>query len=147
MASDIAWPQSRIFSIQVKDTEIRIVLSEIAEMHGINLIIPEEISGRVTLRLRNVTWEAVFDVVLETAGYGFKTDGNILRVKTVEQLLAAPLRTEIFILNYADGEALGKIVASLIDSDSGELVTVNRRLNALVVTARPRMLKEIRAML
>ena len=127
--------------------EIRTVISEIAEMHGFNLIIPKELSGRVTLRLRNVTWEAVFDVVLERTGYGFIIDGNILRVKTVEQLLAAPLRTEVFILNYADGEALGKIVASLIDPASGERVTVYRRMNALVVTARPRKLKEIRSIL
>ena len=127
--------------------EIRTVLSEIAEVHGFNLIIPKEISGQVTLRLRNVTWEAVFDAVLETAGYGFIADGNILRVKTVEQLLAIPLQTKVFILNYADGEALGKIVASLIDPASGERVTVNRRMNALVVTARPRKLEKIRAIL
>ena len=139
-ASDIAWPQNRLISIQVEDVEISTLLSEIAEMHGLNLIIPKELSDRVTLRLRNVTWEVVFDVVLETTGYGFILDGNILHVKTVEQLLAAPLRTEVFVLNYADSEALGNIVASLIDPASGERVTVNRRMNALVVTARPRKL-------
>jgi type IV pilus assembly protein PilQ len=47
----------------------------------VNLVIPDYVQGRVTVRLREVPWEAALEVILESElWYRYRREGNVVRV-------------------------------------------------------------------
>jgi hypothetical protein len=67
-------------SIDFPNEEIRSVLRNVADLYQLNIIIPETLQGRTTVKLANVTWRQVFTTVLDPVGYTFVEDGNIIRI-------------------------------------------------------------------
>lgn len=145
--NDMATQGERLLTIRVEEEEIRNVIREVADAYEINVIIPDELVGSVSLRLKDVTWQQVFDVVLEPAGFSYVRDENIIWIKGRETLLSEPSETRVFVLNYARAREIEKIVATLLDGAGGEWLQVYERLNALVVHASPSKLKEVELLL
>jgi type IV pilus assembly protein PilQ len=131
-------------SVDFPDEEIRTVLRNVADLFELNLVIPDTLQGKTSVKLRDVTWRQIFKVVLEPAGYTFIEDGNIIKVVTVESLNLEPLSTEVFILNYARASDVRPSVESLVDSKVGGKIVVDARSNSLVVTERPSAVQRIR---
>ncbi len=67
-------------SVDFPDTEIRTILRSVADLYELNLVVPEELSGRASVRLRDVTWMQVFDIVLSPVGYTYRDDAGIIRI-------------------------------------------------------------------
>ncbi len=67
-------------SIDFPNREIRSILRDVADIFELNLVVPEELSGRTSVKLRNVTWRQIFREVLDPIGYTFIEDENIVRV-------------------------------------------------------------------
>ena len=51
-------------SVDFPDEEIRVILRNIADLFELNLVIPDTLQGRASLKLREVTWKQIFDVIL-----------------------------------------------------------------------------------
>ncbi len=68
-------------SLNVDDQEISVILTNIAELFELNLVIPDDLEGRTSLNLRDVTWQQVFDIVLEEIGYSWVEVGGIIRIR------------------------------------------------------------------
>jgi type II secretory pathway component GspD/PulD (secretin) len=68
-------------SLNVDDQEIRVILRNIAELFELNIVIPDELQGRTSLNLRDVTWQQVFDIVLEEKGYSWSVVNGIIRIR------------------------------------------------------------------
>ncbi|RME67636.1 MAG: hypothetical protein D6781_12800, partial [Verrucomicrobia bacterium] len=62
---------SETLSVDFPDAEIRTILRNIADLFELNLVIPETLEGRASLKLRDVTWKQVFDVLLTPVGYTY----------------------------------------------------------------------------
>ena len=88
-------------SVDFPNAEIRTILRNIADLFELNLVIPETLEGRASLKLRDVTWRQIFDVLLAPISYTYVSDGNIIKVVSVESLNVEPAETRIFLLNYA----------------------------------------------
>jgi type IV pilus assembly protein PilQ len=73
-------------SVDFPDEEIRNVLRNVADLFELNLVIPEALQGKTSIKLRDVTWRQIFQVVLQPVGYTFVEDGNIIKVVTQESL-------------------------------------------------------------
>src|SRR5688572_23910626 len=58
-------------SVDFPDEDIRNILRNVADLFELNLIIPETLQGKATIKLRNVTWRQIFAKVLTPIGYGF----------------------------------------------------------------------------
>jgi len=123
-------------SVDFPDEEIRNVLRNVADLFELNLVIPEALQGKTSIKLRDVTWRQIFQVVLQPVGYTFVEDGNIIKVVTQESLNLEPLTTEVFILNYAKAAEIKPSLDSLVDAKVGGKIVVDARSNALVVTER-----------
>src|SRR5690606_5330585 len=67
-------------SVDFPNAEIRTILRNIADLFDLNLVIPETLQGRASLKLRDVTWRQIFDVLLQPVGYTYVTDGNIIKI-------------------------------------------------------------------
>jgi type IV pilus assembly protein PilQ len=131
-------------SVDFPDEEIRTVLRNVADLFELNLVIPDTLQGKTSIKLRDVTWRQIYKVVLEPVGYTFVEDGNIIKVVTTESLNLEPVSTEIFILNYAKAADVKPSVDALVDPKLGGKIVVDSRSNALVVTERPSAMQRIR---
>lgn len=113
-----------------QDIDTRTLLQLIADTSGRNIVVSDSVTGGVTLRLNNVPWDQVLDIVLRTKGLDKRVHDNVIIVGPTEELASrekaelaarkdvqdlAPLRTEYLQVNYAKAED----IASLIQSQSG----------------------------
>ncbi|MCB9026155.1 MAG: type IV pilus secretin PilQ [Bdellovibrionaceae bacterium] len=73
-------------SIQVEDTGIKDVLEMIAEEAGLNLALPEQLGGKITLKLRKVPWDQAFILILKQNGLGYIREGNVIRIDALQKL-------------------------------------------------------------
>lgn len=134
-------------SVDFPDEDIRNILRNVADLFELNLVVPDTLQGRTSIKLRDVTWRQIFQVVLSPVGYTFVEEGNIIKVVSQDQLLAEPVATEVFLINYARaGDILGS-VNPLVDPAVGGRIVVDARSNALVITERPSRMSNIRAII
>ncbi|MCB0356941.1 MAG: type IV pilus secretin PilQ, partial [Bdellovibrionales bacterium] len=73
-------------SIQVDNTGIKDVLEMIAEEAGLNLALPNELGGTISLKLRKVPWDQAFILILKSNGLGYVREGNVIRVDSLAKL-------------------------------------------------------------
>jgi len=73
-------------SLDFKDADIKNVFRLISDISGLNIIVSENVSGKVTLKLENIPWDEVLDIILETNNLGKITTKNIMRIETRERI-------------------------------------------------------------
>jgi type IV pilus assembly protein PilQ len=151
-------------SLNFQDIEVRSVLQLLADFTGLNLVTSDTVSGRITLRLKNVPWDQALDIILKSKGLSKRQTDNVIMVAPTEEIAAreqlelesrqkieelAPLRSEFIQVNYAKAEDL----AGLLKSEENRLlsergnVTVDVRTNTLLVQDTAAKLEDIRRLL
>ncbi len=149
--------------IDLQNAQVEHVLRLITHYTEYNLILDEEVQGKISLRLREVPWDQALDLVLAQKDLGMVRMGNIIRVTTADRLEAEkerrrrsreahleeqeslrklePLQQRFIQINYARaGELQPKIKDFL--SKRGR-VTQDERTNTLIVRDTPTQLEEI----
>ena len=76
--------EEETISVDFPDEDIRTILRNVADLFDLNLVIPDTLQGRTSVKLRNITWRQVFEVVLEPLGFTYVEDRNIIRIKSIE---------------------------------------------------------------
>jgi type IV pilus assembly protein PilQ len=135
----------RRIDIDLKDADVHNVLRLLADTGHVNIVTADDVSGTITIRMRNVPWDQVLDVVLQAKGLGMVRQGNLLRVAPLSQLqkerelkLAqqkqeyelTPLETRLIPISYAQAEELQARAKELL-SPRGSLA-VDDRTNVLI---------------
>ena len=148
--------QGSPISLDMQDAEISHVLRILAEVSGLNIVLGEDVRGTLTLKLDEVPWDQVFDILLKTQGLGKVQEGNIVRVdthaniargqeaeaKTKASLVKSEdLLTRIIWINYSRASILSRTLRKNL-SARGEM-TVDDATNALIVKDVPQNLDEI----
>jgi type II secretory pathway component GspD/PulD (secretin) len=131
-------------SVDFADEEIRNILRNVAELFDLNLVIPDTLQGKTSVKLHDVTWHQIFQVLLTPVGYTYVEDGNIIKIVSNESLTQEPVSTEIFVINYAKASDIQPTLVSLVDAAAGGKIVVDARTNSLVITERPSRMKRIR---
>jgi type IV pilus assembly protein PilQ len=129
-----------------KDAPIHDLLRIIADTGGVNIVVPDTIDAKVTVRLKRVPWDQALEVILASHGLWYRREGNLYRIAPRKELDAedeaeaarraaavqaeAP-RPEVVTLNYASAEELkGKLEGML--SPKGK-IEVDGRTNSLII--------------
>lgn len=132
-----------LVSIDFRDADIKNVLKVLAYNSGVNIVAGPEVTGLVTIQLKDVPWQRALDVVLSTYGYAYERKGDIISVTTIENLkkrredalvLAEQesLVTETFTLNFGKAsEIIGSIEKMKTPRGS---INFDQRTNTLIVT-------------
>ena len=164
--NEFAYVGERI-SLNFQDIEVRAVLQLIADFTELNLVASDTVSGRITLRLKNVPWDQALELVLRTKGLDKRQVGNVLMVAPAAEIAErerqqieankqiaelAPLRSEFIRIRYANAdEIVGLFEAG--SEDGGSLISprgsviVDKRTNSLIVTETSSKLTEIRELI
>lgn len=153
-------------SLNFQDIEIRAVLQLIADFTDLNLVASDTVSGRITLRLKNVPWDQALDIIMKTKGLDKRQIGNVLMVAPAAELAAreklelesrqqiselAPLRTEFIEVRYANASAIFALFEASseregIISNRGNVI-VDERTNSIILTETVEKINEFRAVL
>jgi type II secretory pathway component GspD/PulD (secretin) len=130
-------------SVDFPDEDIRNILRNVADLFELNIIMPETLQGKTTIKLREVTWRQIFHNVLDPVGYTYVEDGNIIKIVSKESLNEEPVTTDVFVINYARAADIMPTISSLVDTSKGGKIVVDARSNSLVITERPTRLSRI----
>ena len=149
-----------LITLDVKDADIHNVVRLLADAGKVNIVVPDEVKGRVTVKLKDVPWTKALDVVLSSKGLGYEKSGNVIRVDTLERINeraqqkaaiaktreeAAELLTVLIPLVYANASEMKPLVASML-TPRGK-VAVDVRTNVLIVTDVAINVERVRAQL
>lgn len=67
-------------TLDFKDADVRDVFRLIAEVSRLNIIMGEDVTGRVTVRMANVPWDQALDTVLKLHGLASQSIDGALRI-------------------------------------------------------------------
>ncbi len=139
-------PPPGVVSLDFRDADIQNVLRILSYKSGVNIVAGPEVTGLVTIQLKDVPWEQALGVILETYGYSYDRKGNIITVTTIDNLkkrredavlLAeqTPLITKTFIINFGKAK---DIIASIdkMKTDRGS-INYDERTNTIIVQDIP----------
>lgn len=140
---DMAMGQDDSISVDFPDEEVRTIVRNVADLYDLNVVIPDTLVGSTSVKLRNVSWRQVFEVVLEPLGFTYIEDRNIIKIRSRDELLQEPTDTRVFLINYAVAKNLQSSLAPLVDAASGGRIQVDDRTNALIITERPSRMNDI----
>ncbi len=130
-------------SIDFPDEEVRTIIRNVADLYDLNVVIPDTLVGNTSVKLRNVSWQQVFEVILDPLGYTYIEDRNIIKVRNREDLAREPLDTRVYVVQHAIAREIQPVLAPLIDTASGGRLQVDQRTNVLIITERPSRINEI----
>ena len=151
-------------SLNFQDIEVRSVLQLIADFTDLNLVASDTVSGRITLRLKNVPWDQALELILKTKGLDQRQVGNVLLVAPAAEIAAreklelenqkqiselAPLHTEFIQVRYASATQLFDLFNNAAGAEQAVLsergsVIVDERTNAIILTDTADRLQEFR---
>jgi type IV pilus assembly protein PilQ len=131
-------------SVDFPDEDVRNILRNVADLFELNIIMPDTLQGKTTIKLRDVTWRQIFESVLTPVNYTYREDGNIIKIISNESLLQEPTSTDVFLINYAKASDILPTITSLVDAAAGGRIVVDARSNSLVITERPSRMNRIR---
>ncbi len=149
-AEPVGAPVSRdkdTLSVDFPDEDIKTILRNVADLFELNLVVPDTLTGKTSIKLRDVTWRQIFQVVLAPVGYTYIEDGSIIKIVSNELLQLEPGTTEVFILNNAKAADIKPTIDGLIDAATGGKIVIDARSNALVITERPSRMGRIRSII
>lgn len=159
-------------SFNFQNIDIRAALLLLTDLPGVNLnmVASENVTGTITLRLKNVPWDQALDIILESNGLGMKKVGNVIMIdrkdliaKREQKELEAqkkikelePLHTEFIQINYAKAEdfkTLLRHVGGNTEQHHSFLskrgnVSMDERTNTLIVQDTVSRLEDIRRLI
>tara|TARA_B100000886_G_scaffold339725_1_gene306058 strand:+ start:9374 stop:11062 length:1689 start_codon:yes stop_codon:yes gene_type:complete len=97
-------PPSRV-SLSFQDAKLVNVVRMLVSQDNLNLIMGEDVSGRVTVSLDDVSLETALDAILHVNNYEWFIQDNIIIVQpmTTKKVMSGELLTRMFRLNYVTG--------------------------------------------
>ncbi len=138
--------RGRRIDLDFHNADIHNILRLLAEVGGVNIVTGDDVSGTVTIRMRNVPWDQALDVILQAKGLGMVRRGNLIRVAPLsslekerelaiarqkQQVELAPLETRLIPVSYATATDLSPRVQELLTGRGN--VSVDERTNVLIV--------------
>lgn len=138
--SNSVWANSNVISLELNHVDLRSTLQLLADRGNLNLIMADEVQGKISLHLSHLTWEEAFNVILETKGLAKRRIGQTVWVNTLSEIMKqekqawqaqqqandfVPLLTHAIKIHYAKAS---DIVIILKEKNNGVLSEHGRAL-------------------
>ncbi|MBI4431428.1 MAG: secretin and TonB N-terminal domain-containing protein [Candidatus Omnitrophica bacterium] len=117
-----------LVSLDFKEAEIADVLSALAKAYGLNIIAGKEITGKVSVSLKDVTLEKALEAILGLNKYAYIMEGNIITIVAEDQ----SLKTEVLRLEFSEASDVSDLFKNVM-TEAGDL-KINEKVNELIIT-------------
>ncbi len=136
----------RRIDLDLKDADVHNVLRLLAEVGRVNIVTADNVSGQVTIRMRNVPWDQALDVILQSKNLGMVRQNNLIRVAPLadlekerelaiarrkQEVQLAPVETRLIPVSYANAADVQQRARDLL-SERGS-IAVDERTNVMIV--------------
>lgn len=115
--TDIISTLSQRFDVSVNRVPARTFFVSLVADSGVNVVAHPDVSGNISLELKNVTVDEVLDITREVYGYEYRFKNGIYTIYPLS------IRTEVFPINYIDIQRTGvtdtSVLIGQISSQSG----------------------------
>lgn len=141
-ATDLNTKLQQKVSPQFNGASIVEVLNLLARQHALNIVVSDEIKGRVNVRLTNVTLKDALNTILKSRGYHYVIDNDVLLIKGFAENVNGELTSKVFNLKYTNAFFLEATLMQML-SPKGKVVPIldeptkeesERRGSKIVVT-------------
>lgn len=153
-----------LIDVDYQAASLRTVLRQLAEIGGANLVVDASVPSDavIDLKLTQVPWYQVMDVVMRSGSLTYEVNGNVVRVLTQKQrtdelsarnatqeaskkVLLSDLPTARIRLNYAQASDVAKLLADLkFTNENRAAVQSEPRTNMLIIQASAADIAQIR---
>lgn len=138
----------RKISVEVSDQDIRDVLDFIATEAGLNIILSDDVKGRISMKLRDIPWDQALVTIMKAKKLGYVRQGTVVRISSLttlqeetdtakriidSQRTLAPLRVKVIPVSYASVEDLSKQMMAFLTRGRGQVV-IDPRTSSLIIT-------------
>ncbi|MBI4491126.1 MAG: secretin and TonB N-terminal domain-containing protein, partial [Deltaproteobacteria bacterium] len=106
-----------LISFALKDADVKDVLMGLSRMSRYNIVFEQDISGKLSVDLKEVTLEEALKLLLPPMGLEFKRDGRMIQVSKPK------VETRIFTLNYVSTTRKGKNQIQAASGSGGAAAT------------------------
>lgn len=149
--------QGKPISLDLQDADLINVLRLLADVSGMNIVVEPNVSGKVTLKVENIPWDQVLDMVLMMNRLGREEVGGVIRIakeeklkqemrereeriKLEQQLLRAQkdlgeLDTAYLQINYANPSEIAAKISEIKSADGK--ISVDQRTGTILYTDYP----------
>jgi type IV pilus assembly protein PilQ len=147
-------------SIDLVNADIHSVFRFVSHVSKLNIITGDDVSGKITVRMKEVPWDQALSAILQSKGLGSQRFGNIIRVAPIETIKSeqlSALETKraqeellelqllVIPLNYAQASELEGQVRDLLSSRGS--LQVDQRGNQLIIKDSEKRLAQIRELI
>ncbi|MYE07826.1 MAG: type IV pilus secretin PilQ [Oligoflexia bacterium] len=150
----------RPISIHLKDVEVRDVLYFISEGTGLNMVLSEDVQGKISIKLRNVPWDQALVTVMKAKKLGYIRQGNVIMIMSLDALkrdyeaiqkmisdqrVLDPLNVKVIPIVYKKAGDMQKLMEGLVTKNRGKVI-VDQHSNSLIVTDTVRAIESMETM-
>lgn len=121
-------------SLNFQKISVNAVLQVLADFTNLNFVTSDNVSGELTLHLKDVPWDQALDVILRVMGLDKRIEGNVVWVAPADEIATRerlalearqkaaelePLVSELIPVNYAKASEIAEILKSVRAVDTG----------------------------
>jgi len=147
-------------SLDFQDADVVNVLRLLAEVSKLNMIIGDNVKGKITIKMLEVPWDQALNIILKMKGLGKIYENNVVRIDTLANIAqqqeeearakeamikAEDLSTKIIPVNYARAKEIADSIKKSL-STRGD-ITIDERTNTLIIKDIPDKHMEIENLL
>ncbi len=133
-------------SLDFQDADVVNVLRLLAEVSKLNMIIGDNVKGKITIKMLDVPWDQALNIILKMKGLGKIHENNVIRIDTLANIAqqqeeearakdamvkAEDLSTKIIPVNYARAKEVADAIKKTLSSRGD--ITIDDRTNTLIV--------------
>lgn len=145
---------SKKINLTMRQAELKTVLRAMAKSVDLNLMIKNDLKGEISVDFRGVPWDHAFTGLLRTYGLSYLWEGNIILVKTADdieqdlkqrvqmrdiQWVEPLLQPVVVSIDYADPKKLMEMLQDFLTKDKDGKprgsIKVDEHSNSLVISA------------
>jgi type IV pilus assembly protein PilQ len=130
-----------LVEISYVEADVQNVLRTLAAKADINLILGEEVTGKVTVNLKGVSYEEAMQLIAESKGYTYVKDHNVAKIRSRESVDTEPVELRVYTLSYAKAEDVKKTLDPVL-SRQGK-IQIDVRSNTLILSDTPSSLTKL----
>lgn len=146
-------------SLDLNDMPLPKVLQMIATQGNLNIVLPEDVAGSISVRLDKVELRTALDAILTANGYSYTLRDNVIIVRKTDETEPEQLVSRVVLLNYID-PATAQRVLEARKSAKGQIVILDKspapggsigsaqlyQPNRLVITDYPALVDDLVAL-